>query len=218
LALVVRQVTDAVQFARELQGNALALLEEAQILFEHGRWARALALAVLAEEEAGKALLTIREQLPGDDFGDLKANRHEDKLTAMALTELAFRGDLRDFQERAGQIDTGTLHREKLAALYVDFGPSGLQSPRSVTPERAEHSLSVAGEIIGWVRTHLGQISVEAIEAAILLDGTMTPTMEQYEREYGPERALELARQMVAWGLAQTSGASAAGDVDSGEA
>jgi hypothetical protein len=59
---------------------------------------------------------------------------------------------------------------------------------------------------------------VEAIEAAILLDESLTPIMEQYLREHGPEKALEFVRQLMAWGLAQTSGASAAGDDDSGEA
>jgi hypothetical protein len=102
----------------------------------------------------------------------------------------------------------------------VDFGPSGLQSPLSVTPERAEHSLSRASEIIGWIRTHLGQISVEAIEAAILLDETLTPTMEQYVREHGLERALELVRQMMAWGLGLGADERSIrrGDGDSGEA
>jgi hypothetical protein len=59
---------------------------------------------------------------------------------------------------------------------------------------------------------------VEAIEAAILLDEILTPTMEQYAREHGPEGALELVRQLMAWGSAQTSGQSATGDDDSVEA
>ena len=86
-----------------------------------------MALAVLAEEEAGKALIAIAEQLPGDEFSDLRPTRHEDKLTATALTEIAFLGDLRKFQQDAERIDTGALHREKLAALYVDQWPAGIQ-------------------------------------------------------------------------------------------
>ena len=83
LDLMARSLVDTVHYARELQCNAHALLEDAQLLFDHGRWARAFALSVLAEEEAGKALLAIAEQLPGDDFADLKPKRHEDKLASI---------------------------------------------------------------------------------------------------------------------------------------
>ncbi|NHB84894.1 AbiV family abortive infection protein [Tessaracoccus sp. HDW20] len=132
---MARSLGDTVHYARELQLNAHALLEDAQLLFDQGRWARAFALSVLAEEEAGKALLAIAEQLPGNDFADFKPNRHEDKLTATALAGIAFLGDLGDIRDKARQIDSGALHREKLAALYVDQGPDGLQSPTSITCE-----------------------------------------------------------------------------------
>lgn len=65
---MARSLGDTVHYARELQVNAHSLLEDAQQLFDHGRWARAFALSVLAEEEAGKALLAIAEQLSGDDL------------------------------------------------------------------------------------------------------------------------------------------------------
>lgn len=203
---MVRSLGDTVHYAGELQLNAQALLEDAQLLFNHGRWARAFALSVLAEEEAGKALLAIAEQLPGDDLADLKPKRHEDKLTATALTGIAFLGDLGDIQDKARQIDSGALHREKLAALYVDHGPDGLQAPTSITRERATQALSRSRKLIGWMTEHLGQLTPEAIDAAIQLDATLTPKMEDYFREHGEAAGLDLLRQMMDWSLAQARG------------
>lgn len=210
---MARSLVDTVHYAREIQCNAHALLEDAQLLFDHGRWARAFALSVLAEEEAGKALLAIAEQLPGDDdFADLKPKRHEDKLTATALAGIAFLGDLGDIQDKARQIDSGALHREKLAALYVDHGPTGLQSPASITCERATQALGRSRELIGWMRAHLGQLTPEAIDAAIQLDAYLTPKMEEYFREHGEAAGLDLVRQMMDWSSAQARGELSTGN------
>lgn len=88
---MARSTVDTIHYAGELQDNARSLLDDAQLLFDHGRWARALALAVLAEEEAGKALPAVAQLMPVSDLADLKPRRHEDKLHAMAITEIVSR-------------------------------------------------------------------------------------------------------------------------------
>lgn len=178
-------------------------LSDAQILYAHERWARAFALAVLAQEEAGKALLAIAEQIPGNDVADLKPRRHEDKLTAVAITEIAFLGDLADIEARARQVDGAALHREKLSALYVDAGPHCLQSPASFTRDRAEEGLNRARELVSWTTAHLGEITPESIVAAIELTNTLMPAMEKFTQDHGAEAGLGLARQIVEWSLAQ---------------
>ncbi len=132
------------------------------------------------QEETGKTLLAIAERLPGDDFADLEPKRHEHKLTAMAISEVALLGEHQHFQTRARQIDSGAVHRERLAALYVDLA-AGFQSPASVTCERATKALSRTRRLIDWMSTHLGQNTPEAIDVAIHLNATLThPQMEQY--------------------------------------
>lgn len=204
-----RSLVDAVHYASELQSNARTLLDDAHLLFDHGRWARALALAVLAEEEAGKALIAIAEQLPGDEFSDLRPTRHEDKLTATALTEIAFLGDLRKFQQDAERIDTGALHREKLAALYVDQWPAGIQSPASITPARAAEALSRTEELIEWISARLAQVTPEAVDVAIQLNAVLTAKMEEYFEQHGAAAGLELVRAFVEWGFSQTASEAA---------
>lgn len=106
------------------------------------------------------------------------------------------------------KIDSGALHREKLAALHVEHGPDGMQSPTSTTCERATQALSRSRKLIGWMTEHLGQLTPEAIEAPIQLDAYLTPKMENYFREHGEAAGLDLLRQLMDWSLAQARGAS----------
>lgn len=203
---MARSIVDTAHYAGELQDNARSLLEDAQLLLEHRRWARVLALAVLAEEETGKALLAIAAHMPGDGLTELKPNRHEDKLTTTTLAGMAFLGDLGGIQDKVRQIDAGALHRQKLAALYVDHTPAGLRSPASISCEQATEALVRTGNLIEWMSAHLAPLTPEAIEAAAHLNAVLTPKLEEFFLEHGDVAGFTLLRQMMAWSLEQGRG------------
>jgi AbiV family abortive infection protein len=187
-------------YLRQLQANAESLLADAQVLFTHQRWARAFVLAVLATEEAGKAILFAAGLLPDDDLAELKPTRHEDKLTAAALLAAGFTGDLSDLSALFSQIDSGALHRRKLSAIYVDRRDGGVASPSSVTHDDAERAIEDARRVVELLSGILGQMSPEAIEYALQLNEVLTPVLDRYVQEHGDAAGLQVARDLVAWG------------------
>src|SRR3989442_5369225 len=91
--LTPRQAAEGIQAAL---ANARALLSEAELLLGHGRWPRAVALSILAIEEAGKPAL-IRALLLARNDGELsdewRAYRsHVQKNINWILPELAAKG------------------------------------------------------------------------------------------------------------------------------
>lgn len=84
------------RLGRACSDNALALVEETDLLEEHGYGARAFALTVLAAEELGKAFVCVGSLAhAGDDPGDweifwtvIGGKRHDVKvLTALFLEQ-----------------------------------------------------------------------------------------------------------------------------------
>lgn len=207
------QLARDVAYLRALQGNAESLLRDADLLFSHGRWARALALAVLAMEEAGKAVLATARLFPDDDLAELKPTRHEDKLTTAGLVEVGFLGDLSEVRTLIGQLDSSALHREKLSALYVDQREGDLRCPTSVAEERAEQVLAISRRITEWLGSTYNTLSPESIEAARRLTSALTPALDQYVIEYGEEAGLDMARRIVDWGQRLARGETAITDV-----
>ncbi|MCA0297165.1 MAG: AbiV family abortive infection protein [Actinobacteria bacterium] len=187
-------------YLRQLQGNAESLLADAQLLFTHQRWARALVLAVLATGEAGKAILFTAGLLPDDDLAELKSTRHEDKLTAAALLAAGFTGDLSDLSALFSQIDSGALHRRKLSAIYVDRRVGGVVSPSAVTHDDAERAMEDARRVVELLSGILGQMSPEAIEYALQLNEVLTPVLDRCVQEHGDAAGLQVARDLFALG------------------
>lgn len=200
---MAQTVSGALLYVDELLQNAEALVLESRLLFTHRRWARAFALAVLAEEETGKAFLAISGQMPVDELANLKTTRHADKLIAAAITEVAFLSEMTDFAAQAGAIDGMALHREKLGALYVDAHSDGIRSPSALTEERAQPELDRAERLVRWTKAQLGTIDAAAIEAAALVGSTLTQAMEQYVLDHGIDAGIHLMRQLAEWGRTQ---------------
>ena len=184
------------EYVRALQGNAEALLSDADLLLSHQRWARAFALAVLALEEAGKAVLATSSLFPDDDLAELKATRHEDKLLTASLVDVGFFSDLATFRADIGGLDSTALHREKLSALYADYREGTLKCP-SVTEERAGQVLTDARRVVEWLGRTFAPMSSEVIECAQLLTATWTPALDKYIGEHGEEAGLGVARMIV---------------------
>lgn len=110
--------------------NAQGLLADAQLLQDHGRHARAFVLAVAAGEEVGKAMACGDALLFGKGIstGGAEWRRHEHKLEgffALMLLQGVLDGaqTLEGFEGRPG------THQQRMAAMYVDYGPEGVQAP-----------------------------------------------------------------------------------------
>ncbi|QXT62490.1 AbiV family abortive infection protein [Tessaracoccus palaemonis] len=203
------------EYLRQLQCNAESLLADAQLLFEHQRWARTLALAVLATEAAGKAFLAIASLNPDNDLGGLKETRHEDKLTSAALLHLLFDGELSELESLLSQIDSDALHRQKLSAIYVDRRCDGVVSPSSVSHDDAALSIRDATRVIECAGRVLRQVSPDAIEAALLIHDTLAPALDAYTLEHGDASGLQVVRDLVAWGesLSDNESTSESGNI-----
>jgi len=188
-----------VTYLRALQANAEALLSDAELLFSHQRWARALALAVLALEEEGEAVLATSGLFPDDDLAELSARRHEDKLMTASLVGVGFLGDLADLRIDICQLDSRALHVEKLSALYVDQTGDGLGTPGSVTKERAEQVIADAKRVVQWLGRWYNGLAPEVLECAQRLNAELAPTLDRYVLDHGEEAGLDMARRMIAW-------------------
>lgn len=144
-------------------GNSHDLLNEAEILFERERWARAAALAVLSVEESGKAHLChvwAFHLHPADDeawadFWDDFAD-HPGKIDRW-LSRVDQIGDCTDFG--AWKHDASRAHLSKLWCLYVDFTVPDrhVVAPQFITREDAEQFMDLAREAAAyWSRTDWG--------------------------------------------------------------
>lgn len=125
--------TSAAMGIRIAYENAEMLLKDAELLFANKRFERAIALAILAIEEAGKATI-IRAIVLADDPGQIKREwrnyrQHTQKNLAWILPRLVAKGASK--AENFAQIfdpesDHGiTLEQIKQSSLYTDMLGSG---------------------------------------------------------------------------------------------
>lgn len=147
--------------------NAVNLFETAQGASQAGNFGAAVALAVLAVEEAakGRALLGFALSnetgapfaLQDDQFRDLIYRSHPLRhavalyqgLTAAGLNLLAGVGP--DAAEARGQVDRdlraaawlSKADRLKQRGLYTDFSDVGWSSPMHITPDRWDEAQAV---------------------------------------------------------------------------
>jgi AbiV family abortive infection protein len=136
------------RMGRAAATNALELVDEANVLEEHGHAARAFALTILAAEELGKAFIcdiTIAHaRADRDDWQAFAAmvagkNRHETKLLAALFLMRRVVGTTgRPVEQLASELNdltAGDLNAAKMSALYVD-----VEDGEVVTPARvADH-------------------------------------------------------------------------------
>lgn len=163
--------------------TALALVQDAELLLENGRWPRAVALAILAIEEAGKphilrALFLARtEKERRDDWRDYRS--HTKKNFAYILPELVA-GGARTFDDLRPLVDPNSDHGQildtcKQLAFYseavVGVRPCSWSTPAKTIDESfarslvgtakvfasGEHAMTSEAELELWVR-HLGPV------------------------------------------------------------
>lgn len=147
--------------AKACLSNGDDLVRDAQLLFAHERHARALALAVLAMEEYGKAMRAVAViSQAGAPEG---VREYEDAVTSHRLKLIASRAWVEIFDSsstygphyaEALEGRVRTINGLKFAALYVDQDGGGLRRPADVTPTQAGELLAAAQRL----GTHLSGI------------------------------------------------------------
>lgn len=132
------------QLARATLDNAQSLLEDARLLLDAGRWARAYALTILAAEEYGKfESCVIAGSYESDDHDSWKRfwkdfRDHKPKLTTWAgtfvdfvftLPTMAHEEWVGAWNNRSEMVLRGL--RGKKAAFYVDYTDGEVTCPAS---------------------------------------------------------------------------------------
>jgi AbiV family abortive infection protein len=137
-------------------GNAEALLDDALVLFEAGRFPRAHALATLACEELAKShhcLYAMWTPCSPKWFW-ARFNDHEVKLESSQFSTVLASGDLSSERVVSGRVRDGSrsTHVRKLRALYVDFRDGVIQVPTEISQREALEMINEAGIEIGRLK------------------------------------------------------------------
>jgi AbiV family abortive infection protein len=140
--LILRNLVE--QLGHAAAGNALELVEEADLLDANGHRARAFALTVLAAEELGKALICTMTVAHAHEFEDWTAlvamvrghKKHEVKLLAALFLIQKVLGLTGEPVDRLAQelydLVAGDLDDAKMRALYVDIEGGAVATPAKV--------------------------------------------------------------------------------------
>jgi AbiV family abortive infection protein len=137
--------------------NALSLLSDAILLFDHKRFERSVALAILAIEEAGKSSI-IRSILVEDDPKELKKGwqnyrRHHEKNAFWIVPELAAQG-ASHIEDLRKTVDKDSDHNEvldnlKQLAFYTDaFSKCKWSIPSEVITEEIASGILQTAKIM----------------------------------------------------------------------
>jgi len=181
--------TELAELARAVSLNALDLMDESSLLLAAGHNARALALAVLAEEEFGKFVMCHGA---APHAGKDREYWHRwwkrfRKHNMKALVAYRIRGDaLQDLDEWEKYQDDADLaegdQEAKFAALYVDFS-SRVERPSETTVEQARTAHDRAADLIRPSATFWKQADFEELFAKASTHGRpLAEAMEAQSR------------------------------------
>jgi AbiV family abortive infection protein len=153
------------RMGRAAADNALELVDEADLLEEHGHAARAFALTVLAAEELGKAFIcemTVAHALEDPDdwraFAAMVAGKkkHETKLlAALFLIRQVVDTPGEPVEQLARELKdltAGDLDAAKMSALYVDVEAGEVATPARVAAHEGARlrARALRKDIVGW--------------------------------------------------------------------
>jgi AbiV family abortive infection protein len=163
---------------RKSLDNAVALLDDADLLLEHARFPRASALAVLAAEEFGKMLMAFGALSlePGDEQGwrrfwrRFKGHNPKYANAAMMLDAFVPEEDVSGYLEAMDEFVSGSI-AQKMAGFYVDVENDGtVAAPQDVIGEDlTRRMLLTIGTVIRthasiWERRDLSHYFKESVE------------------------------------------------------
>jgi len=157
MAKVVRQVPQwqvLVQLALAAEANARELISDAEVLLAAGRWPKAYALAVLAHEEFGKALMAMPLVTAHPSARQPARLReltggHTRKLTSTYQHEAMVGGPERHAELLQSPELACSANERKQRGFYVDFADDGsLRLPSEIGEDEARAQVaSVQGTV-----------------------------------------------------------------------
>lgn len=184
-----------------LLDNAAALAEDAALLYEDDRYARAYALAALAGEELGKVYLCLDAVLTADGSEPSRFWRawreHGDKLDSARAYAAAFIEDLGALDVDQLAPDARTIAVQKLSAIYVDFDGERALTPERISGADAAQLLATTRASIEHARQALGGLSMDVAAALHVLGPTLSAFVDQQTQGKVPAEAVGLLRQLL---------------------
>lgn len=135
--------------------NAKSLLEDAKLLFEHGKYPRAISLAILSIEESGKPSI-VRSIILEDDAKEIlklwkSYRRHQDKNSMWIVPELILNG-ARTLENLRKVVDPKSDHPQilddlKQLCFYSDVFTNGkLSLPVNVANKKVAKDIIAIAE------------------------------------------------------------------------
>ena len=177
--------------------NADELINDAEILFKKGRWARTLFLCQIAGEEIGKYLLlssTFVQVIAGDHI-DWKRfweriTSHREKLELVTymediFLEHSFPDKMKDYFAEIKQ-QVKDLERFKQKALYCDFTGDVPHCPSDVIPK------DIAVNALKWTKGRLKMFSdiERELQKYKVPDKISKESIEGFRKKYGIDRLM----------------------------
>jgi AbiV family abortive infection protein len=181
--------------------NAAALAEDAALLYENDRYARAYALAALAGEELGKVYLCLESVLKADGAEPRQFWRawreHGDKLGSARAYAAAFIDDLGALDVDQLAPDARTVAAQKLSAIYVDFDGESALTPARISGDDAAQLLETTRTSIAHARQELAGLTMDVVVASHVLGPALSAFFDKQIDGKVPAEALGELRQLL---------------------
>lgn len=181
--------------------NAAAIAEDATLLYENDRYARAYAVAALAGEELGKVYRCLEAVLTAEGSEPRQFWRawreHGDKLGSARADAAAFIDDLcaLDVDELAP--DARTVAAQKLSAIYVDFDGESALTPARISGANAAQLLETTRTSIAHARQELAGLTIDVVAASHVLGPALSAFFDEQIEGKVPAEALGELRQLL---------------------
>lgn len=168
--------------------NALSLLEEAQLLFGHGFFARSYTLAHLASEEIVKIPMLVRavmDEMAGIPYDWRKLERkltsHIKKIDAAHFHDYLnteIRADDSDVRAYEAALETtADINEDKNNSIYCGFADGAATSPlKHISESMARDMIDTSSQRIHWIQ------SQEEVTRGILSRGLSEESLARHRK------------------------------------
>lgn len=195
------QATTVIELIKALLSNAHDLLDDAQLLHDSGRYARALALATMAAEEHGKFAFCLDQLLgnpPRTERKFIQAwTEHREKLENLVVFRAAFVDELPMPPGEELMAQPAAFHKQRMSALYVDLSGDTVKVPVSDKALSERMILDVRASVT-WVEPLFSQLSPEMVPLLATVASSIERTLAKHLEGLPIDGALAQLRAIVA--------------------
>lgn len=190
-----------VDLIKALLANAHDLLDDAQLLHDAGRYARAFALATMAAEEHGKIEFCL-DQLLGNPPRTEREFRqawtaHREKLENLVAFRAAFIDELPLLNREELEGQPGRVHSQRMSALYVDLHGDVVQVP-AADQALSGRMISEVRASVDWVAPLFSQLTPDMVPLLKVVESAIGHTLTRHLGSLPIDGALAELRTIVA--------------------